>query len=346
MRSDGGSAPAAVVAAARRLAADALAGEVVDALGREGIRTILLKGPATTRWLYDEGATRVYRDVDLLVAPADLRRAEDVLAHAGFRYHLEAVAPSEQVPHARRWLRPGQTVSVDLHHTLPGVGADGESVWNVLTASTERCEVGGAEIEILAEPARALLLALHAASHGVGADQPVADLSRGVARLPEGLWREASNLARALDAHAAFTAGLGLVPAGTAMAARIGGLTRMPVDVVLRATSPPETAFGFERLAAARGARAKTTLLARELVPTPAFMRAWSPLAARGGRGLALAYLWRPIWLLRRGFRGLAAWRRATQEVRRQQALASATGPPGSEARSDAPRERSDQLDV
>ncbi|MEA2273341.1 MAG: hypothetical protein QOI98_2049 [Solirubrobacteraceae bacterium] len=306
----------AVLATVRRLAADALAAEVIDAFRAEDIRSLLLKGPATTRWLYDEGTARLYRDVDVLVAPADFDRAEALLARLGLSYHLDAVAPDEQVAHARRWMRQGHVVSLDLHRTLPGVGVDARRTWDVLSERTERCDVGGVDAETLAEPGRALLLALHAASHGIRASQPLADLQRGLARLDVSVWDEAATLAKRLGCHAAFAAGLLLLPQGAEVAARTGMPDRLPPDVVLRASSPPDTAFGFERLAAARGARAKARLLGREVVPTSSFMRAWSPMAARSGAGLALAYLWRPLWLLLHARAGLNAWRRAQRDAR------------------------------
>jgi hypothetical protein len=57
-------------------------------------------------------------------------------------------------------------------------------------------------------------------------------------------------------------------------------------------------AHGLERLAATHGPGPKARLLTRKLIPTRSFMRVWSPLARRGQLGLALAYAYRPFWLL------------------------------------------------
>jgi hypothetical protein len=306
----------AVLGAVRRLAADALAGEVIEAFRNNGIRSILLKGPATTRWLYggDDGV-RLYRDVDLLVSPHDFGRAETQLAGLGLSYHLARVAPDEQVPHARRWIRPRQVVSLDLHRTLPGAGVDEQATWDILSERTETCDVAGVQAEILSEPARTLLLALHAASHGIRAPQPLADLRRGLATVDLAVWAEAETLAKRLGCDAAFAAGLLLLPQGAEVAARIGAPINRPPEVALRASSPPDTAFGFERLAAAPGPRAKARLLGREVVPTRSFMRAWSPMAARSRLGLGLAYVWRPFWLLLHARAGLNAWRRAQRDA-------------------------------
>ena len=56
---------------ARCLALDAVTSDLVDAFDAAGIDTVLLKGPATVRWLYaDNPGRRLYSDIDLLVSPA------------------------------------------------------------------------------------------------------------------------------------------------------------------------------------------------------------------------------------------------------------------------------------
>jgi hypothetical protein len=72
--------------------------------------------------------------------------------------------------------------------------------------------------------------------------------------------------------------------------------------------SPPAGTLGFDDLLHEQGAVARGRFIARKLFPTPRFMRTWSRLASRGGVGLALAYLWRPLWVLLQVPRGLFRW--------------------------------------
>ena len=65
----------------------------------------------------------------------------------------------------------------------------------------------------------------------------------------------------------------------------------------LRASRVPLTESIYE-LSVAPGIRGKLKLFMSELAPNPAFMRWWSPLARRGRLGLAVAYLWRPVYLV------------------------------------------------
>lgn len=295
-----------MLAGARRLAVDAVSGEVAAALRAAGIRSILLKGPSVARWLYGEG-TRTYNDSDLLVAPGDIATAEGVLASLGFTSPM-AGKPGD---HANEWTRAADGARVDLHRSLAGAAAEPAAVWAALSGRTETLAVGGGRLETLAPDGRALHLALHAAHHGVGAAQPLEDLGRGLERLPGEVWQGAARLASELGATPAFAAGLRLLPGGVGVADSLGLPAQAPVEVALRASSAPDTALGLERLFAARGARGKLRALGRALAPPPSLMRVWLPWTRRGRLWLAAAYAWRPFHLLGRSVPAWRAWRRA-----------------------------------
>jgi hypothetical protein len=107
-----------------------------------------------------------------------------------------------------------------------------------------------------------------------------------------------------------------LVPSGTELVGRLALETHEPEDVALRAATAPPASQGLAWLMALPGPAAKARFLARALVPPRAFMRAWDPRASRGATGLALAYLRRPPWLLRRLPAAFRAWRRANRRAR------------------------------
>jgi Uncharacterised nucleotidyltransferase/Coenzyme PQQ synthesis protein D (PqqD) len=303
--------------AGRVLRVDVFAVELVAGLTAEGIRAVVLKGPAIGRWLYDERAPRPYGDVDLLVAPADFAATEVVLGRLGFVSWYDGPAPDGVVHHADEWAQGFglRRVGVDLHRRLPGIGAGPDVLWRVITAETDTLPVGDGELEIPAESMRALIVALHAAHHGRGEAKPMEDLRRALERLPLGVWSDAAELARELDAERGLGDGLMLMPPRGREVARRLRLEAAPASAPALADADPlprPTAGGFARLAAAKGLRAKLTLLLRELFPSPGFMRHWSPqtqLARRGRMGLAAAYVWRPAWLILRGVPGFRYWR-------------------------------------
>jgi hypothetical protein len=72
--------------------------------------------------------------------------------------------------------------------------------------------------------------------------------------------------------------------------------------------------MGIEQIVTTPGAVARLRLLIEVLVPSRALLLATSPLARRGSFGLAGAYLWRPLQILRALPRGLRAWSRAASD--------------------------------
>lgn len=296
-----------MAAAVANLRVDSVTAEVVTALRAEGVRALVLKGPAVARWLYDGPGERTYIDSDLLVAPVDLRRAERALRRMGFR-------PGEW----EAWLRKARPWSsargtVDLHSSLFGLEVPAEQAWAVLSRSTETMSVGGAEVEVLALPARALHLATHVAQHPLshGHAQSRTDLERAVASVPADTWAAAAHLARELGAEPAFAAGLRQVEGGNALVGALGVQDAGSPDVALHAADASWTALGFAQIAAADFARLRLALAARAVVPTRSSMRTYSPLANRGPAGLALAYVTRAVRLALGARAGFREWQRA-----------------------------------
>jgi hypothetical protein len=304
--------PIRVLASAVSLALDVVTAEVVAALESAGVRTILLKGPALARRLYDDGAPRPYADIDLLVAQEDAEAAGAVIAGLGF--HV-ADASARQ---ATVWMRRADGATVDLHTSLIGIGGPASDVWTALQADTERMLVGGREVEVLGAAGLALHVGLHAAEHGLQGEKALSDLERAVERTPTSVWEEAAALADLLDAASAFATGLRLVPSGRALADRLDLTRTSSIETALRARTAPAPALGLHRLATTPGLPRKAALVAAELFPPAPFMRGSSALARKGRAGLALAYLWRPAWLVLRLGPAFVAWRRAHSESRQR----------------------------
>ena len=302
--------------AIRTLATDFVTAEVVDALRREGVRAIVLKGPSLTNWLYED-AFRPYLDSDLLVDPLKIPLAEQVLSTLGFHHPAREDIPHDRPWHAHFWIREGwKPATIDLHRTLIGAAVTPQELWLKLSQETERMRLAGLDVEILNLRARALHVALHAASDGIRHGRPLEDLSRALERTPDHVWQEVAELAKSIDALPAFSTGLRLLPAGEALATRLQLPAYRSVELALRASETPPLSLGFEWLSRTPGLRHKAAFVARKLVPPPSFMRAWSPRAARGGRvALAAAYLWRPVWLALHVGPGVRAWWRARQQA-------------------------------
>jgi hypothetical protein len=307
-RADG----AQLTEAARAIAQSRAAREVTAAFRAAGIRCVLLKGAALAHALGDEDTVRLSRDIDLLVAAAELPRARQSLEELGFEPALaHEVRPEPRFEHAEDWWRDEDATTVDLHVTIPGARAPAERVWEELTARAQPAVLTGLEVDVLDDVGLAFHIALHAAQHGYTEPRPARDLERLLERFDEATWREALRLARQLDAEAAFGVGLRLVDEGRRLAEELGVIDRRSVMNVLAEMAAPGTAGAIEALAQRRGARAKAALVARKFVPTPDFMRGVYPIARRGRAGLAIAYLMRQGQIVVRIGPGLRAWRAA-----------------------------------
>jgi Uncharacterised nucleotidyltransferase len=293
-----------VLATAQSLSVDLVAAEVVEALRRAGVRSILLKGATFAKWLYRDGDLRLYTDVDLLIRRTDTSIAHAVLARLGFHHAFDSH------PYFVRGAD-----DVDLHCSLKGVQADEERVWSVLSKMTESQEVGGVEVEALVAPARALHVALHAAQHGRDWLTPMEDLRRAVDFLPFEVWETAAGLAEKIEASAAFATGLCLLPAGEATAVRLNLERAASVETVLRSKTPPPLALRFAELHAIRGLGGRIRFIVRKLFPSRAYIRFAMPVARKGPLGLVIAYCWRLVRLSFRAGPGFRAWLRARREV-------------------------------
>jgi len=316
--------PREVLATARSLAIDVVTAEVIDAMSVAGVQVLLLKGPTTADWLYRHGPARAYSDSDLLVAPGFLERAEAVLDELAFVRCAPPEGDPEKLPvHGQPWMRADGGL-VDLHRTLHGgVWATPDAVWSTLVGSSEIMRVGGSRARVLNEPARCLLLALHAAHHQGELDLPQAteDLARALDAVAEESWVGAAGLAAQLDAEGMFATGLRRVPAGAALAKQLSLLDPRMVSTGESGSTTP-LVLGLERLATTAGLPAKLRLLRHELFPAPTELRWWSKLAQRGPLGLVAAYAGRVLrysWYL---VPSLIAWRDIRRELAAERSTA------------------------
>jgi hypothetical protein len=295
----------------RALVVDAATAELFAALREKDVRAVLLKGPAFARWLYGDDALRPYGDADVLVDVETLESVETTLAELGYTLAPLGAISGDFPRHARGFVRPGGG-AIDLHTTLPGADADATIVWHVASERTESIEIGGVEIEILSEPARALMVALHAAKDGTRVHKVMHDLGHALDRVAFDTWRDASVLANRMGAGPAFAAGLRLDDRGRLVADELGLAHEQSTLLALRTgrDGPPPLAVGIDWLLTEHSWKRRVAVTARKLFPPPAYLRASSKVARRGGVGLAIAYVTRPFVMAAQAIpAGYAVWR-------------------------------------
>jgi hypothetical protein len=299
-------------AAATAFLLDVKGAQVREALGAAGIGSVLLKGPAFARLLYDAPESRGYFDIDLLIDSCRERDAQHVLSALGFRL-LAPGSPSAQTNpalgqkvqavggvYASTWLRPSDDLVVDLHRSLPQVHVNESRVWSALTGHLEATMIGGAPTYVLDRPATAMLVALHAANHGPTGERAVSDLQRAVEVFDLECWNQARAIASTLEAVDSMAAGLSLTPEGCRVAKELGLVPMASAALRLLWAGAPWSVSYLDSLLAKRGVSARAIMVAEALWPTAASMRRGSSLARRGRMGLVLAYLVRTMQLASR----------------------------------------------
>src|SRR5579862_451064 len=276
-------------------AVDTAAAEVLDAFDRANLEVLLLKGRGIAALLYEPGEERSYSDADLLVAPAQVGAAEEILRGLGY-VSGEAVRGVDDVAGVvpgQAWLRANASgySEVDLHRWLPGAQADPVLAWPALMGHRTWIEISGRRAAVLDRGGQAMHLAMHAAQHGPTFTKHLDELALALERWPRDVWDSAARLAERIGATEAFAAGLRLLPEGDTEAERLGLAPTAELDWMIRHRwSRPRGTFHLGALADAQGLGPRLDILRRTLFPTRAWLTFEYRWARRGGICLVAAY--------------------------------------------------------
>jgi hypothetical protein len=313
----GDASDAARYVALYRLATEVQAVKAVEALRGAGVASLLLKGISHERWLYPDRDRPLSRDVDLLVASNRFTVACEAIASLGMRPDYDPLGPGRNGLDVKLVPTDRLGIPVELHTSFHFLTAPADRCWVLLSADSERIEVGRTPIDVPSVPARALLLSLHVVAHGSAGAWVIEDLRRALGALPLDAWRTAATLADELGASDAFSAGLRVLPAGAEIADALGlpepedpALLLSLQNASLPARRMVEYAHGHPLAALAR-------VLRSQLIPPSDQMRTWYPMARRGWRGLAAAHAARLSRLARETPQLVADWRQAREVERR-----------------------------
>ena len=285
---------------------DRAAVQALAAFEAVGAGALLLKGPVLARRLYRADEQRSYLDIDILVDPDALEPARAALVRLGYNKDRVDTAGIDNflgIVHAETWAsRTG--CCIDLHWQLPGCRCAPRDAWRLLYGGRGTLEIADGLAPVLGPDALALHVATHAAQGGLDDVKAIGDLARAVERWPPERWRAAASLAQALDATAAFAAGLRLLPQGADLAGELGlpGTAELEWEIRHQALRPRGT-FHVRGLRAADSWATRARVVRRSLLPRPAWILAQMPWA-RGGRfALVAAYALHmaraPSWALR-----------------------------------------------
>jgi hypothetical protein len=143
-----------------------------------GIPVMLIKGRGLAERLYDDPAERLSTDIDLLVHPADLKRAGDVLEKADYQPYKPNLFRARHFHIPYFCPKPGGTSVVELHWDLTfrdaRVRFDTGSWWDRAVATNLR----SGTVLIPPREEELVYVAYHALNRGTITIRDLADISR------------------------------------------------------------------------------------------------------------------------------------------------------------------------
>jgi hypothetical protein len=180
-------------------AQEAVLGELGSAFDEADVRPVLFKGLALARH-YPARAARETGDIDLLVAPGDLPRAEEVLQSAGYEHWGGGGRNSARYPLTYgRYAGGGDEETVDLHPAWHEVSVDAGGREVIVGDEREPAEsgaVGGSCWGLLPPAVELYVTAAHAVLHNCRTLSLYLDLAVQLATESEQATERASELAR------------------------------------------------------------------------------------------------------------------------------------------------------
>ena len=142
-----------------------------DAFQTAKVPVLPLKGPVLAVTLYGDVAARASSDIDLLIRPAHLQQAADVLCAAGYRLHSTLPKTNRQSSlHLNKenelcFLRPSDGMCVDLHGSLLPHYFPQPVLANDLWRRSRIVSIAGCEIASLDDEDQLLYLCAHGTKH-------------------------------------------------------------------------------------------------------------------------------------------------------------------------------------
>ncbi len=178
------------LAAARALQQAAEVARLQVAFDEAGVRVLVAKGLPLALCTTGRLTGRGVGDVDLLVADADVERADRLLAGLGYASLAGPRSRPVDSPYADLFRRYRGSTSyqhgggiVDLHWRLAGLGAGGDHL-DDLWDRRRRFEVAGAEVAAPGDADTLLIVASHGTGHAFERLKWVVDVARLLDRLP------------------------------------------------------------------------------------------------------------------------------------------------------------------
>jgi Uncharacterised nucleotidyltransferase len=214
---------------------------ILEQFERDGIASLLVKGPLVSLLAYGDPAVRSYVDLDLVVRDANILAASQIMTSLGFEADVpEQAIRAGKIPGEYLFGRPGTRQIVELHtektfryYPRPMRIAD-------LFSRQRRVLLDGKEIPTLSLEDEFVLNCIHGAKHFWERLMWTADIAAIVVRCPEIEWERTRQAANDVGAERMLRVALKLaeallgvpVPAAMTMSAREDATVKQLVEQI------------------------------------------------------------------------------------------------------------------
>lgn len=128
-------------------------------LGRSGIRSMAIKGPAFVA--LEVRAPRHSNDIDLIVDPARFDDAKHILDRAGWKPWLDGLPDDSHMVHSTTLAHPLWPCTFDAHQRFPGILAPPQEAFEVLWRARAEVSLAHQRVTTVSRPAALIIELLH-----------------------------------------------------------------------------------------------------------------------------------------------------------------------------------------
>src|SRR5690349_2263296 len=232
---------------------------LLESLGRQGIQSLVIKGPVLAARSYADPSTRTYGDLDLLVRQRDIRHATELMLESGYEAAVSLNAiDTGKIPGQYLFSKPDSKLLVELHNDRTLRYFPRSLPIEAFFARQVRVHLDGHEVPAPCVEDELVLICVHGAKHLWERLSWIADVAGLVSSQTNIDWQRAASTAKAVRSEHLLHTGL-----------------RLAVDV-LQAKLPETISSRVQRDAAAEmlAARALRWLPAAGYAPPGLFERA------------------------------------------------------------------------
>ncbi len=151
---------------------------------QQGIRFFVLKGPVLAEALYGDLSMRTSKDLDMLVSPTDMERADHLLQSCGYEQSVAEPTPfifrlrkDPGRDYHKSYIHPGNKVQIELHWRMNG-RSDREPAFDELWEHRRLLSLAPASIAYLGQEHMCFSLVTHGSRHGWFRLRWLADMDR------------------------------------------------------------------------------------------------------------------------------------------------------------------------